>query len=691
MECDEEVQDGSPVGSIGKTHLDSAEESCGDELATAAGSLDEGPLKHDLGDEIPEPKVGMIFETEKVAYDYYTEYGRKVGFCVRWDTRTRSRITGETISRRFLCNKQGFRVDRQKTVDPSAKYHRGETRCGCKAFMRIKLGNDGKFHISELFSTHNHDLIIPQKVAESKIDKKAVLQTAETDYKNFLKTRCENPLQKFEAGLLLDYFMGKQAEDPCFFYSFQLDDEGLISNVFWADGKMRADFLRFGDVICFDKVTVSAHHGQPLAFFIGVNHHVQLAFFGAALMCDETADSLRWVFKTFVNAMFGKMPETVFTDFDEESVDAAGAYLPSSSHRFSAWHLYQAALKHISPGLSGFADFDDDIGKCIFDGDNEAEFLKNWAEMLQKYDLVENSWLQEKFEERVNWAPAYARTTFSADMNNTWRFDSLSNDLDTFLNSEKDDIISFLGQFDKLLTLRRNLELETHRKMIQSLPYAPPIAILQHAARVYTPAVFKMFMSEYSLSLECFIKNRHFDGSIYILTVEDSRHHEHLVTVNLTQEILTCSCHKFEFVGILCGHITNCILHDLRYIPEIYVLKRWTRGGGTIPIVSHAGTSIEEPKPSDLPTRYNSLAQDFALLTLRAAEDEDLHNCALKHKQAMVEEMEKIMKEKTSSVRIISSGSMFGGSQARNNAIGRNFGLGLHFSWSGEAASRNKA
>ncbi|MQL83338.1 hypothetical protein Taro_015833 [Colocasia esculenta] len=186
----------------------------------------------------------------------------------------------------------------------------------------------------------------------------------------------------------------------------------------------------------------------------------------------------------------------------------------------------------------------------------------------------------------------------------------------------------------RLVGDRHNQELEANIRMTQNLPYAPPIAIVQHAARVYTPAMFKTFMAEYAVGLECLVKDRQYDGSIYILTVEDSRHNDHLVTINLSQEILSCSCHKFEFAGILCGHVLTCIIHDLRYIPERYILKRWTRGAGGISLNSHAAAPVEDPKLS-LPQRYNSLARDFIELSVRAAEDEDMYNCALKHKLAI--------------------------------------------------------
>uniref|UniRef100_A0A1D1XW62 Protein FAR1-RELATED SEQUENCE n=1 Tax=Anthurium amnicola TaxID=1678845 RepID=A0A1D1XW62_9ARAE len=698
MECEEELREDSHVGKNAQSQLDSTGESCVDESAAPGNALDDEAADGSTAcanasdsvvrdHAIQEPKVGMIFETEKAAYDYYSEYGRKVGFCIRWDTRTRSRISGETISRRFLCNKQGFRVDRPKTGDLLSKYHREETRCGCKAFMRIKVGSDGKFHISELYNTHNHELVIPQKVLESR-DKKLDALAAEADYRNYLRTRRMNALQKFEAGHLLEYVKRKQAEDPYFFHSFQLDDDEQITNVFWTDGRMRTDFTRFGDVMCFDTTYKTNDYGQPIALFVGVNHHKQLILFGAALLCDATADSFRWLFKTFVEAMGGKVPITILTDESEEILNAVKLQFPDASHRLCIWHLYQNALKNLAHVFSDSEEFIDDFSKCIYDFEMEAEFLDGWNAMLEKYGLLENTWLQQKFNEREMWASVYGKNTFCADMISTQRGENLSKELEAYLHPAK-DILNFFELFERLLADRCNRELEENVRMTQNLPYAPPIALVQHAARLYTPAVFKMFMVEYAVGLECLVKNRQYDGSIYILTVGDSRHNDHLVTINITQEILSCSCHKFEFAGILCGHVLTCIIHDLRCIPERYILKRWTRGAGSISLSSHISAPVEDSKLS-LPQRYNYLAYDFVQLSVRAAEDEDMYNCAMKHKLAMYEEMEKIIKEKTSSVRIISSGSMFGGTQARNNAIARNFGWGPNFSWLGDSISRNK-
>ena len=44
------------------------------------------------------------------------------------------------------------------------------------------------------------------------------------------------------------------------------------------------------------------------------------------------------------------------------------------------------------------------------------------------------------------------------------------------------------------------------------------------------------------------------------------------------RKTISCSCRKFETFGILCCHAVKVFdLLDIKIIPDIYILKRWTR------------------------------------------------------------------------------------------------------------------
>ncbi|KAG6513904.1 hypothetical protein ZIOFF_024241 [Zingiber officinale] len=94
------------------------------------------------------PIVGMVFENEDKAYDYYIKYAGSVGFSVRkgwWDKSARN----VTRSRVYVCSREGFRP-KNETRRP-----RAETRTGCPACMAIKLTSSEQRRYNELQADYN--------------------------------------------------------------------------------------------------------------------------------------------------------------------------------------------------------------------------------------------------------------------------------------------------------------------------------------------------------------------------------------------------------------------------------------------------------------------------------------------------------------------------------------------------------
>nr|KYP69769.1 Protein FAR1-RELATED SEQUENCE 5 [Cajanus cajan] len=136
------------------------------------------------------------------------------------------------------------------------------------------------------------------------------------DQKNYLRKRRQRSLVHGEAGYLLQYFQRKLVESPPFYHAYQLDVEDQITNVFWADAGMLIDYGYFGDVFSLDSTYCTNSSHRPLAVFSGFNHHQRAVIFGAALLYDETTESYKWLFETFLEAHKQKRPQTIFTDQD---------------------------------------------------------------------------------------------------------------------------------------------------------------------------------------------------------------------------------------------------------------------------------------------------------------------------------------------------------------------------------------
>ncbi|KAJ0051990.1 hypothetical protein Pint_03096 [Pistacia integerrima] len=110
----------------------------------------ENPYTNSVNPEehAPEPFVGMEFESEEAAKEFYGEYARRVGFVMRIDQCRRSEVDKKILSRRLSCNKQGFYVKAREVFGPVRK-PRSSTREGCKAMMLVKFDKSGKWDIKD--------------------------------------------------------------------------------------------------------------------------------------------------------------------------------------------------------------------------------------------------------------------------------------------------------------------------------------------------------------------------------------------------------------------------------------------------------------------------------------------------------------------------------------------------------------
>jgi zinc finger SWIM domain-containing protein 3 len=148
--------------------------------------------------------------------------------------------------------------------------------------------------------------------------------------------------------------------------------------------------------------------------------------------------------------MSGKQPTTILTDQSAAMAKAINEVFPKSNHRLCVWHIYQNAAKHLSHVFHSSKQFADDFGNCVYDYEDEDEWLLSWDNMLKKYNLTNNKWLEGIFDIKEKWAMVYGRHMFTADMKTTQRSESMNNVLKKYLKS-KYNLLRFLEHYSKLL------------------------------------------------------------------------------------------------------------------------------------------------------------------------------------------------------------------------------------------------
>uniref|UniRef100_I1PPW8 Protein FAR1-RELATED SEQUENCE n=1 Tax=Oryza glaberrima TaxID=4538 RepID=I1PPW8_ORYGL len=590
------------------------------------------------------PIVGMVFENEEKAYEYYASYAGNVGFSVRkglWD----KTVKNVARSRVFVCSREGFRSKNE------AKRPRPETRTGCPARIAIKLVSNGKYRVAEFVEDHNHQLAAPFDIDMLKSER--VLTKVQPGNrnasnippgcKNYIRAKSSTHMNSEDLGALMDYFRRMKSDNPSFYYAIQVDENDKATNVFWADARSIVDYHYFCDVICFDTTYRSNDCRKPLALFLGMNHHRQTIIFGSAFLYDETVESFKWLLETFKSAMCGKQPKTVLTDRSAALKEALSLTWPGTIHRSCVWQIYQNAFKSLEHVFNTLEEFTHDFHHCMFDIEDDQEFDEIWNVIIKKYSLKGEEWLTKLYEDRENWALPYNRQIFFGDIKGMLQVETSCVGLREFLDCEK-DLSKFFMFLESSMEKRRQEEIQADYQASEGAPRIS-LPLLWQAAKVYTPIIFELFRKEYELCMDCMAYSCGEFGSLseYMITVKNKTK-DQLVRFDSSDGTVACTCKKFENAGILCCHILK--VYELRNVKEIrpqYFLKRWRKDAKVGSTDETNRFNFDSGTKSSVPERYAALCRSFYKIAAKAAENAETFALMASQSDRLVEEVERIL------------------------------------------------
>ncbi|KAK2654094.1 hypothetical protein Ddye_013950 [Dipteronia dyeriana] len=572
-------------------------------------------VESELTDDCQVPELGMKFSTEEEAYKFYYTYAKRIGFKVRKGKV--NRLSNGTIRKRFLyCTREGFKCSKE-AAKTTAKYHRKETRTGCPAMVQFTIEN-GKWEISCFRPNHNHELEGKSKLivgshinaladhsmnkarmeaeakaeveveveAEAKAEATNCVEFHDKYFTSLLHDEKTNCIPLVDGQSLIDCFRHAQLKEPSFLYTMQVNDKNRITNFFWTDGRSKIDYDCFGDVLIVD-TTLMDGYNMIFATFLGLNHHGKCVFFGGALLPDSSIASFVWLLGTFMDFMGRRQPKTIFTDWFhcQEMEVAIKLVLPETQHLLGAWYVLLNATKHL-PKCCGQSDFDVLFKKCIFDCESEEDFESMWGSLLEQYELRDDIWLKSLYTLRRKWSHFCVESTFSAGLLTIQGRESISK----FLNKLTSEISSitpsnFVLHYLKTAEQQRREELEEDFRSNESAPaiILRSSPILKQAAKVYTCSMFRLFQEELleclSLGIEEISGDDHgVNSTKFRLTDQESGTKTKFVEFNSLESCVTCSCKKYESVGILCVHALKVLnMKNIFCIPPQYILKRWTK------------------------------------------------------------------------------------------------------------------
>ncbi|KAG6407476.1 hypothetical protein SASPL_130467 [Salvia splendens] len=305
-----------------------------------------------------------------------------------------------------------------------------------------------------------------------------------------------------DANAIQKMFKRLQQNDRDFFYLIDIGDDSRLRHVMWIHPRSRAAYQDFHDVVSFDTTYLVNQYNMPFGTVVGVNHHHHSILLGCCLLSDERAESFKWFFSNWLDAMGGVQPTAILSDQDESITIALREVLPDSIHRFCLWHIVSKSSKKFR-GIANFEMACLDFNRVIHGSFSIPEFENNWLDFQVKYNLHENSWIKNLYEIRQSWVPVYSKHIFWAGMMSTQRSESMHAFFDNYINS-RSTLKIFVEQYEICIVdkIRKELQAEYSTKC-RPITCVSEFKWESQFAKVYTNNIMELLQKQVKKIWNC--------------------------------------------------------------------------------------------------------------------------------------------------------------------------------------------
>ncbi|KAI3850705.1 hypothetical protein MKW98_030765 [Papaver atlanticum] len=546
-------------------------------------------------------------------------------------------------SYKFTCARAGkCNSISEKPLRPQATI-----KCGCQAKIVLRLDCLVGYVIIQLNLEHNHEMIpeftihfrcnhfINSRVKNQidLLDQSGIrlcksydvcvneagghenMTCSQKDCRNLIDKLRNARLGEGDAVAILKYFTKMGSQGLGFYSSVDVDDTDHLRNLFWEDGRSREEYKEFGEVISFSTTYLVNRYDMPFAPFVGVNHHGESILLGCGLVVHEDTDSFVWLFTKWLDYMYGCAPPAIITDQAKAMQNAIEIVFPNSRHRWCIWHVMKK-LPEKFKSHSNYSRLTYTMKKVVYNSQYPSEFETKWMEMLQKYELCDNEWLKDLYEDRHRWIPCFLNDCFCAGTQSTQRRESMNSFFNGYLGP-KTTLKQFIEQFERATRDKAEKEtvadVESCSKLI---PTATFFEMEKQMQGLYTLSKFKDFQNELTSNTYCELIKKEEDplgtfkyvtrASVWIEGIDEQKIQKQM---------------NFDFEGILCRHALNVlIMHGIKLLPDKYIKTRWRKD------VKRSHTSMKDNngfwKNTVKRDRYNNLSILFSEVAYMAIKSE---------------------------------------------------------------------
>ncbi|KAL5810472.1 hypothetical protein ACOSQ4_027040 [Xanthoceras sorbifolium] len=369
------------------------------------------------------------------------------------------------LGKEFLCIQDAEEYYHKYSYLKGFNVRKDDLRCdknGLITVSTMRVNNNCQkmvWVVKEFVTEHSHNLTSGKHMRFLRSHRNA--KEYDMSILNSLKLvgikTCRTMLTDFDADAIIDYMTAESEMDTKVFYKYDVNEDGMSGNLFWADSMSRNDYRNFGDVMSFDSTYKTNAYLRLLVIFVGVNHHNNTTVFGFRQLVDETVEMSSCILKTFLLAML--YPILIVSDGDKAMRKAIKSEILDPSIEF-ALGIFNGMFGPIS---------------------------EKWF-----YSIVYA--LYGSLHDSIR-AETFMRDTFFGGMRSTQRSESTDAYLNRFLHCRL-KLYEFIRQVDRSMARLRINEMKDDFDSLNEHPILVThlVQLEKHIFEVYTRKIFELLL-----------------------------------------------------------------------------------------------------------------------------------------------------------------------------------------------------
>ena len=255
----------------------------------------------------------------------------------------------------------------------------------------------------------------------------------------------------------------------------------------------------------------------PFVSFVGVNHHGQHVLLGCALLSSEDTESFVWLFESWLRCMSGNPPKGIVTEQSKAIQKAIQLVFPTTQHRWCLWHVMKKIPEKLKTNTEYNKNIKSAMRSVVYDTFTEAEFEDQWSHFIKGFNLQDNEWLSELYNELSRWVPIFLKKDFWAGMSTTQQGENVHPFFDGYINSTT-SLQQFVQLYDIALYDKVEKEFEADLRSFNTTIHCRSNSMIEKLFQsAYTHAKFNEVQAEFRAKIYCSVSLGHVEAFVLMM------------------------------------------------------------------------------------------------------------------------------------------------------------------------------